>query len=194
MSTCIPCRIYEDSCLQFHLNLVFFLQKFKLSINFSILFTNKYLWIPLQIMGCHSNRRLQRRRPNQNSFSCQNAHIRYFGYSAEYLLGWISSTFNLEKLFDWNFGKNTKIKYFHHQVETTARVNIRGQHTPAPIPLLFIIIAILIGLLLFILLTLLLWKLGFFKRRRPDPTLSGNLEKHRLDDWYIDYIKVPTSK
>ncbi|XP_065200143.1 integrin alpha-PS1 isoform X2 [Planococcus citri] len=67
-------------------------------------------------------------------------------------------------------------------VETSARVNIRGQQTPESIPLYYIIGAILIGLLMFILLTLLLWKLGFFKRRRPDPTLSGNLEKHRLDD------------
>ncbi|XP_044002303.1 integrin alpha-PS1 isoform X2 [Aphidius gifuensis] len=45
-----------------------------------------------------------------------------------------------------------------------------------------IIVAIVAGLLLLILLTLILWKLGFFKRRRPDPTLSGNLEKHRDDN------------
>ena len=36
--------------------------------------------------------------------------------------------------------------------------------------------------MLLILLVLVLWKLGFFKRRRPDPTLSGNLEKHREAD------------
>lgn len=49
------------------------------------------------------------------------------------------------------------------------------------------IIAILAGIFLLIILTLLLWKFGFFKRRRPDPTLSGNIEKHKVDDNYYDY-------
>ncbi|XP_076754708.1 multiple edematous wings [Xylocopa sonorina] len=51
-----------------------------------------------------------------------------------------------------------------------------------PVPIWIIIVAIVTGLLLLILLTLVLRKLGFFKRRRPDPTLSGNLEKHRDDN------------
>ncbi|XP_050439552.1 integrin alpha-PS1 isoform X2 [Adelges cooleyi] len=72
------------------------------------------------------------------------------------------------------------------EVETTAKVDLLEQQSE-PIPLWIIILAILAGLLLFILLTLLLWKLGFFKRRRPDPTLSGNIEKHRVDDSYYDY-------
>jgi len=72
------------------------------------------------------------------------------------------------------------------QVETTAKVDLLQQENE-PIPWWIIILAILVGLLLLILLTLLLWKLGFFKRRRPDPTLSGNIEKHRVDDNYYDY-------
>ncbi|XP_003246766.1 integrin alpha-PS1 isoform X2 [Acyrthosiphon pisum] len=72
------------------------------------------------------------------------------------------------------------------EVETTAKVDLLQQENE-PIPWWIIILAILVGLLLLILLTLLLWKLGFFKRRRPDPTLSGNIEKHRVDDNYYDY-------
>lgn len=72
------------------------------------------------------------------------------------------------------------------QVETIAKVDLLEQESES-IPWWIIILAILIGLLLLICLTLLLWKLGFFKRRRPDPTLSGNIEKHRVDDNYYDY-------
>uniref|UniRef100_A0A336MNG2 CSON003849 protein n=1 Tax=Culicoides sonorensis TaxID=179676 RepID=A0A336MNG2_CULSO len=39
------------------------------------------------------------------------------------------------------------------------------------------ILGIFLGLLLLALLAFCLWKCGFFKRRRPDPTLTGNLEK-----------------
>lgn len=45
------------------------------------------------------------------------------------------------------------------------------------VPFWIYILAILLGLLLLALLAFCLWKCGFFKRRRPDPTLSGNLEK-----------------
>lgn len=72
-------------------------------------------------------------------------------------------------------------------METNAKVDILDQKEPEPIPWWIIILAILTGLLLLILLTYLLWKLGFFKRRRPDPTLSGNIEKHRVEDNYYDY-------
>lgn len=57
-----------------------------------------------------------------------------------------------------------------------------NQKLSEPIPWWIIILAILIGLIVLILLTLILWKLGFFKRRRPDPTLSGNLEKHHHEE------------
>lgn len=49
-----------------------------------------------------------------------------------------------------------------------------------------IVVAVLLGLLLVLLVAIGLWKCGFFKRTRPDPTLSGNLEKHTVDD-YHDY-------
>ncbi|XP_012275249.1 integrin alpha-PS1 [Orussus abietinus] len=65
--------------------------------------------------------------------------------------------------------------------ETIAYPDLLDQQEAEPVPIWIIIVAIVAGLLLLILLTLVLWKLGFFKRRRPDPTLSGNLEKHRDD-------------
>lgn len=68
------------------------------------------------------------------------------------------------------------------KVETVCKVDLLQQQVAEPVPWWIIIVAIVVGLLVLILLTLLLWKLGFFKRRRPDPTLSGNLEKHRIDD------------
>ncbi|XP_012263310.2 integrin alpha-PS1 isoform X2 [Athalia rosae] len=66
--------------------------------------------------------------------------------------------------------------------ETIAYPDLLDQQDSEPVPIWIIIVAIVAGLLLLILLTLVLWKLGFFKRRRPDPTLSGNLEKHRDDN------------
>ncbi|XP_039296864.1 integrin alpha-PS1 isoform X2 [Nilaparvata lugens] len=64
------------------------------------------------------------------------------------------------------------------EVVTVAKVDLHQQRKTEPIPLWIIILAIVLGLILLVLLTLLLWKCGFFKRRHPDPTLSGNLEKH----------------
>ncbi|XP_043273061.1 integrin alpha-PS1 isoform X2 [Venturia canescens] len=66
--------------------------------------------------------------------------------------------------------------------ETIAYPDLLDQQEGEPVPIWIIIVAIIAGLLLLILLILVLWKLGFFKRRRPDPTLSGNLEKHREAD------------
>ncbi|XP_046437434.1 integrin alpha-PS1-like isoform X2 [Daphnia pulex] len=43
------------------------------------------------------------------------------------------------------------------------------------VPLWIIIVSVLAGILLLVLLILLLWRLGFFKRKRPDPTLKGSL-------------------
>lgn len=68
------------------------------------------------------------------------------------------------------------------QAETIAYPDLLDQQEAEPVPVWIIIVAVLAGLLLLILLTLVLRKLGFFKRRRPDPTLSGNLEKHNRDD------------
>lgn len=65
------------------------------------------------------------------------------------------------------------------EVKTVAYRDRVGQQEPEPVPLWIIVVAVVAGLLLLILITLVLWRLGFFKRRRPDPTLSGNLEKHR---------------
>ena len=47
-------------------------------------------------------------------------------------------------------------------------------------------LSVVAGILLLVLLILILWKLGFFKRKRPDPTLTGNLEKEKeLNGEYI---------
>ncbi|XP_015182230.1 PREDICTED: integrin alpha-PS1 isoform X2 [Polistes dominula] len=74
------------------------------------------------------------------------------------------------------------LKDDHAIAETIAYPNPLDQQDVEPVPIWIIIVAVVAGLLLFILLTLVLRKLGFFKRRRPDPTLSGNLEKHRDDN------------
>lgn len=74
------------------------------------------------------------------------------------------------------------LKDDHAIAETIAYPNLLDQQDAESVPIWIIIVAIVAGLLLLILLTLVLWKLGFFKRRRPDPTLSGNLEKHRDDN------------
>lgn len=63
-------------------------------------------------------------------------------------------------------------------VETLAYPELLDQAGDGSIPIWIIIIAIVGGLLALALVTYILWKCGFFKRRRPDPTLSGNLEKN----------------
>ncbi|XP_070506868.1 integrin alpha-PS1 isoform X2 [Chironomus tepperi] len=62
-------------------------------------------------------------------------------------------------------------------IETHAYPELHDQVPSGPIPLWVIIVGILVGLFLLALVAFILWKCGFFKRRRPDPTLSGNLEK-----------------
>ncbi|KAL0883105.1 hypothetical protein ABMA27_016566 [Loxostege sticticalis] len=69
----------------------------------------------------------------------------------------------------------------HHDdsatVETVAYPDLKISE-PSEVPLWVIILSVIIGLIVLILLIIALWKLGFFKRSRPDPTLSGNLEKN----------------
>ncbi|XP_029660210.1 integrin alpha-PS1 isoform X1 [Formica exsecta] len=74
------------------------------------------------------------------------------------------------------------LKDDHAIAETIAYPDLLDQQEAEPVPVWIYIVAAVAGMLLFILLTLILRKLGFFKRRRPDPTLSGNLEKHRDDN------------
>ncbi|XP_067213490.1 integrin alpha-PS1 isoform X4 [Linepithema humile] len=74
------------------------------------------------------------------------------------------------------------LKDDHTMAETIAYPDLLDQQEAEPVPVWIYIVAAVAGMLLFILLTLVLRKLGFFKRRRPDPTLSGNLEKHRDDN------------
>lgn len=63
-------------------------------------------------------------------------------------------------------------------IETHAYPELHDQVPSGPIPIWIIIVGILVGLFLLALVAFILWKCGFFKRRRPDPTLSGNLEKN----------------
>ncbi|XP_068633179.1 integrin alpha-PS1-like isoform X2 [Battus philenor] len=69
----------------------------------------------------------------------------------------------------------------HHDdiatVETVAYPDLKISE-PTEVPLWVIIVSVIVGLIVLILLIIALWKLGFFKRSRPDPTLSGNLEKN----------------
>lgn len=72
-------------------------------------------------------------------------------------------------------------------METVAYPELLDQQEAEPVPIWIIVVAVVAGLVLLILLTYVLWKFGFFKRRRPDPTLSGNIEKHRNDNSDLDY-------
>ncbi|KAG6456594.1 integrin alpha-PS1 isoform X2 [Manduca sexta] len=62
-------------------------------------------------------------------------------------------------------------------VETVAYPDLKISE-PTEVPLWVIIVSVIVGLIVLVLLIIALWKLGFFKRSRPDPTLSGNLEKN----------------
>ena len=60
--------------------------------------------------------------------------------------------------------------------DTKAYANLLEQSKA--VPLWVILVSIFAGLLILILIILLLWKMGFFERKRPDPTSSGNLSKN----------------
>ncbi|KAK9501601.1 hypothetical protein O3M35_012297 [Rhynocoris fuscipes] len=65
---------------------------------------------------------------------------------------------------------------------TIAKVGVfPEQQATDGVELWMILVGVVVGLIVLLLFALLLWKCGFFKRTRPDPTLSGNLEKH--DDY-----------
>jgi integrin alpha 7 len=64
------------------------------------------------------------------------------------------------------------------EIQTYAYPELRDQVSSGAIPIWIIVLGILVGLFLLALVAFILWKCGFFKRRRPDPTLSGNLEKN----------------
>lgn len=76
----------------------------------------------------------------------------------------------------------------HHDdtatVETVAYPDLKFSE-PSEVPLWVIIVSVILGLLVLIILIFVLWKLGFFKRSRPDPTLSGNLEKNHESSPFI---------
>jgi hypothetical protein len=71
-------------------------------------------------------------------------------------------------------------------IETHAYPELHDRAPTGPIPWWIVIVSILGGLLLLALLIFMLWKCGFFKRRRPDPTLSGNLEKNGERDPFLN--------
>lgn len=64
------------------------------------------------------------------------------------------------------------------EIETHAYPELVDQKPIEETPWWIIILGILIGIILLALVIFVLYKCGFFKRRRPDPTLSGNLEKN----------------
>lgn len=73
---------------------------------------------------------------------------------------------------------NCNFHLLFFKVETRAYPELMDATGDTSVPIWIIIVSVVGGLLLLALFTYILWKLGFFKRRRPDPTLSGNLEKH----------------
>lgn len=62
-------------------------------------------------------------------------------------------------------------------VETRAYPELLEGGGDSAVPLWIYIVSGVVGLFLVLMLAYGLYKCGFFKRRRPDPTLSGNLEK-----------------
>ncbi|XP_055371581.1 integrin alpha-PS1 [Condylostylus longicornis] len=63
------------------------------------------------------------------------------------------------------------------QLETKAYPELLDQVRDSSTPWWIIAVSVACGILLLILLAAVMYRCGFFKRRRPDPTLSGNIEK-----------------
>jgi len=61
--------------------------------------------------------------------------------------------------------------------ETVAYSDVPREAADDSVPIWVIIVSVLAGLLLLAIIALILWKLGFFKRRRPDPTLKSNISR-----------------
>lgn len=70
-------------------------------------------------------------------------------------------------------------------VETTAYPDFKITET-TEVPSWVIIVSVIVGLLVLIIIVLLMWYFGFFKRSRPDFTLSGNLEKNHESKPFIE--------
>ncbi|KAK2711876.1 hypothetical protein QYM36_012860 [Artemia franciscana] len=51
------------------------------------------------------------------------------------------------------------------------------------IPIWIILLAVAVGVFLLVILIFILWRLGFFRRNRPDPTMSGSLMKKKNDEY-----------
>ncbi|XP_026499697.1 integrin alpha-PS1 isoform X1 [Vanessa tameamea] len=88
----------------------------------------------------------------------------------------IASTAYIHILDDYNIHQN-KNQDDSTTVVTVAYPDLKISE-PSEVPLWVIIVSVIVGLIVLVLLIIALWKLGFFKRSRPDPTLSGNLEKN----------------
>jgi len=58
----------------------------------------------------------------------------------------------------------------------TTRVNVRGLDRGEAVPWWLILAATLVGLVILAVLAFALWKLGFFKRKRPPKTRSSDRE------------------
>nr|XP_036220960.1 integrin alpha-PS1 isoform X2 [Bactrocera oleae] len=65
----------------------------------------------------------------------------------------------------------------NYLLETRAYPELLDQQREQPTSIWVYIVAIICGLIVLAVVVLILWHIGFFKRRRPDPTLSGNLVK-----------------
>jgi len=64
-------------------------------------------------------------------------------------------------------------------VETIAYPSLTEYEKDQPIPLWVYLVALLVGLAILALIILILWKLGFFKRKTPDEMMKANLEKNK---------------
>lgn len=65
---------------------------------------------------------------------------------------------------------------------TNAKLDLLKQMENGILPWWYIVLAVLAGILLLTLLIYLLWKLGFFNRRRPDFLLNGKVGEEELDE------------